>query len=114
MQHHFDEFVRQFAWLFSSRQTFVQLQAQPPATLTDIQRAARFFYLQHNAFGARVTGQTFGTETTGKAWNATTVAQKLQTAQERLGGVFVENETWQSCLKRYDRAHTFFYADPPY
>lgn len=114
VQHHFDEFVRQFAWLFSSRQTFVQLQAQPPATLTDIQRAARFFYLQHNAFGAKVTGQTFGTETTGKAWNATTVAQKLQAAQERLGGVFVENETWQSCLKRYDRAHTFFYADPPY
>ena len=114
VQHHFDEFVRQFAWLFSSRQTFVQLQAQPPATLTDIQRAARFFYLQHNAFGAKVTGQTFGTETTGKAWNATTVAQKLQTVQERLGGVFVENGTWQSCLKRYDRAHTFFYADPPY
>ena len=28
--------------------------------------------------------------------------------------MFVENETWQSCLKRYDRAHTFFYADPPY
>ena len=25
VQHHFDEFVRQFAWLFSSRQTFVQL-----------------------------------------------------------------------------------------
>ena len=31
-----------------------------------------------------------------------------------MSGVFVENETWQRCLKRYDRPHTFFYADPPY
>ena len=26
----------------------------------------------------------------------------------------VENLSWQDCLARYDRAHTFFYADPPY
>ena len=42
------------------------------------------------------------------------MAQRLHAAQQRLGGVFVENETWQSCLKRYDRPHTFFYTDPPY
>lgn len=39
---------------------------------------------------------------------------KLAAAQQRLGGVYVENEPWQGCLKRYDRPHTFFYADPPY
>ena len=27
-----------------------------PETLTDIQRAARFFYLQHYAFAGKVTG----------------------------------------------------------
>jgi DNA adenine methylase len=26
----------------------------------------------------------------------------------------IENLPWQECVKRYDRAHTFFYADPPY
>ena len=114
VQHHFDEFVRQFAWQLSSRQIFVQLQATPPDTLTDIQRAARFFYLQYNTFGKKPFGRHYGTATTSKAWNAATVAQKLHTAQQRLGGVFVENETWQSCLKRYDRPYTFFYADPPY
>jgi len=31
--------------------------ALPPAGLTDIQRAARFFYLQQHAFGGRVDGQ---------------------------------------------------------
>ena len=86
----------------------------PPDNLTDVQRAARFFYLQHNAFSGKPCGQNFGTSTTSKAWNAITIAEKLQTARQRLGGVFIENETWQRCLQRYDREHTFFYADPPY
>lgn len=108
------EFVRQFNYTLSSREIFARLQATPPDTMTDIQRAARFFYLQHNAFGAKPSGQSFGTATTSKAWNANEIAAKLKSAQQRLGGVFIENEPWQRCLKRYDRPHTFFYADPPY
>ena len=60
VQHHLEEFVRQFKWALTSRQVFKWLQAQPPESLTDIQRAARFFYLQKNAFGGKVEGQTFG------------------------------------------------------
>lgn len=26
----------------------------------------------------------------------------------------MENLPWDACLARYDRPHTFFYADPPY
>lgn len=26
----------------------------------------------------------------------------------------IENLSWQDCIKRYDRPHTFFYCDPPY
>lgn len=29
-------------------------------------------------------------------------------------GTTVENLSWRDCLERYDRAHTFFYADPLY
>lgn len=32
-----------------------------PETLTDIQRADRFYYFQQHAFGALIEGQTFGT-----------------------------------------------------
>lgn len=28
--------------------------------------------------------------------------------------MYIENEPWGKCFKRYDREHTFFYADPPY
>jgi DNA adenine methylase len=40
------------------------LQMQPTEPLTDIQRAARFYYLQVSAFGAKVHGQSFGTAAT--------------------------------------------------
>ena len=69
VQHHLEEFVRHFKWSLSSRQIFEWQKMAVPQTLTDIQRAARFFYLQHLAFGANGTGQTFGTASTGRAIN---------------------------------------------
>ncbi|MCG9032692.1 hypothetical protein [Laribacter hongkongensis] len=44
----------------SSRQAFKWQQMARPETLTDIQRAARFYYLQQHAFGGKVQGQTCG------------------------------------------------------
>ena len=114
VQHHFDEFVRQFDWSLGSREVFKRQLATPPEILTDIQRAARFFYLINNAFAGKVSGQTYGTATTRRAWSAEGVADKLHTARLRLQGVHIEHEPWQRCLQRYDRPHTFFYADPPY
>ena len=83
--------------------------------MTDIQRAARFFYLQHHAFAGKVSGQTFGTATTAPAMNFLRIEEILSAAHLRLtSGPTVENLPWYDCLARYDRTHTFFYADPPY
>lgn len=114
VQNHLEEFVRQFKWALSSRQIFEWQKMTRPETLTDIQRAARFFYLQHHAFGGKVTGQTFGTATTGPAINLLRIEENLSAAWQRLAGVYVENLTWLACAERYDRPHTFFYMDPPY
>lgn len=32
----------------------------------------------------------------------------------RLSRVYIESLDWAACVKRYDRAHTFFFIDPPY
>ena len=64
VKHHLEEFVRQFKWALVSRQIFKWLQDTPEETLTDIQRAARFYYLQKQAFGGKVAEHTFGTSTT--------------------------------------------------
>lgn len=114
VQHHLEEFVRQFKWAISSRQVFEWQKMTSPATLTDIQRAARFYYLQHHAFGGKIDGQTFGTATTAPTVNLLRIEEQLSAAHLRLAGTTVENLSWHDCMRRYDRAHTFFYLDPPY
>lgn len=114
VQHHLEEFVRQFKWALSSRQVFKWMQETRPETLTDIQRASRFFYLQHHAFGGKVAGKTFGTATTAPIINLCRIEENLSAAHLRMSGTTIENLSWQECLQRYDRPHTFFYMDPPY
>lgn len=115
VQHHLEEFVRQFKWALTSRDVFKWLQITRPETLTDIQRAARFFYLQQNAFGGKVDGQTFGTATTTPpGLNLLRLEENLSAAHLRLSGAYIENLPWQKCLEMYDRPHTLFYMDPPY
>jgi len=115
VQHHLDEFVRQFRWALSSRQLFDWAKATAPVTLTDIQRAARFFFLQKQAFGGKVDGQTFGTATTsGSRLNLLRIEEALSEAHLRLNGVFVEHLPWADVVTRYDRPHTLFFMDPPY
>jgi DNA adenine methylase len=114
VQNHLEEFVRQFKWAISSREVFKWHQMTAPATLTDIQRAARFYYLQHHAFGGKVEGQSFGTATTTPSVNLLRIEESLSNAHLRLAGVHIENMPWHTCVERYDRPHTFFYCDPPY
>jgi DNA adenine methylase len=115
VQHHLEEFVRQFKWALTSRQVFKWLQETVPETLTDIQRAARFYYLQHNCFGAKVEGQSFGTATTTPpGLNLLRLEETLSAAHLRLSNTFIEHLDWKTCIDRYDRPHTLFYLDPPY
>lgn len=114
VKNHLEEFVRQFKWALSSRDVFKWLQDTRPETLTDIQRAARFFYLQQQAFGGKVSGQTWGTATTAPAINLLRIEENLSAAHLRLAQAYIENLDWAKCMERYDRPHTFFYLDPPY
>ncbi|SHM11081.1 DNA adenine methylase [Nitrosospira sp. Nsp11] len=114
VQHHLVEFVRQFQWSLTSRQLFEWLKMTRVETLTDIQRAARFYYLQQYAFGGKVHGQNFGTATTTPAINLCRIEESLSAAHIRLASTTIENLPWGECIDRYDRPHSFFYLDPPY
>lgn len=114
VKNHLEEFVRQFKWALSSREVFKWIQDTPPETLTDVQRAARFYYLQHQAFGGKVEGQTWGTATTMPPVNLLRIEEQLSAAHLRLTNTYIERLHWRECMRRYDRPHTFFYLDPPY
>lgn len=113
LQHHLDEFVRYFRWVLPSRAEFVRLLEQPPELLTDIQRAARYYYLQKMGFGGQ--GKHFAaTPTSPPRLNLLRIEEELSAAHLRLARVTVERMPFQEMIERYDRQETFFYLDPPY
>ena len=115
VQHHLDELVRYFRWMLVSRDEFERLHRVLPDTLTDIQRAARFYYMQKTGFSSKVNSSTFGMSTTGRpALNLLRMEEDLSAAHLRLTRVYVENMPFAELIERYDRPHTFFYVDPPY
>ncbi|EJM5006879.1 TPA: DNA adenine methylase [Salmonella enterica] len=80
-----------------------------------IQRAARFYYLQKQAFGGKVADHTFGTSTTSASrFNLLRIEEELSLAHLRLSRTIIEHMDWERCVERYDRPHTLFYCDPPY
>jgi DNA adenine methylase len=115
VQHHLDEFVRLFRWSLVSRQMYDWQKITRPETLTDVQRAARFYYLQRQGFGGKIEGRTFGTGTTSPPkLNLLRVEEDLSQAHLRLARTTIERLAWEECIRRYDRPHTLFYLDPPY
>ncbi|EBE9327984.1 DNA adenine methylase [Salmonella enterica] len=115
VKHHPDEFLRQFEWSLVSREEYDRLKSTPAETLTDIQRAARFYYLQRQAFGGRVADYTFGGRTTDSpGFNLSRIREDLSLANKRLIRACIEHQSWEQCIERYDRPYTLFYCDPPY
>lgn len=115
VKHHLEEFTRQFKWALTSREMYKWLQITPEEVLTDIQRAARFYYLQKLAFGGKVDNQTFGTATTSAPrLNLLRLEEDLSQAHLRLSRTYIEHLSWYDCIRKYDREHTLFYCDPPY
>ncbi|MDZ7893618.1 MAG: DNA adenine methylase [Sphingobium sp.] len=60
VRRHYQAFVDEMEWMLAGREMFEHLRSIDPAGLTDIERAARFLYLQRLAFGGKVVGRNFG------------------------------------------------------
>jgi DNA adenine methylase len=116
LQNHLEEFLRQFKWLLSSREWFEDWKRQQDAGgLTDIQRAARYYYLQRLCFGGRVKGRVYGTAPMhAPRINLLRLEEELSAVHLRLVGVTIEHLSWEDFIKRYDKPGTLFYCDPPY
>lgn len=114
IQNHLEEFIRHFKSVLVARDEFDRRKLERPETLTDIQRAARF-YLLKNSYASKVTGPTFGINPTrGPSLNLLRIEEELSAAHLRLSRVYIENMPYEALIDRFDRPGTFFYVDPPY
>lgn len=115
LQEHYPYFVDMLRFRLSSRNEFERLAGQDPVRLTDLQRAARFLYLQRLAFGGKVSGRNFGVSSGHSArFNVTSLEPMLADIHDRLAGVSIEQLPFAQFIRRYDRPGMLFYCDPPY
>jgi DNA adenine methylase len=115
LQHHYVAFMDMLRFQLTTRAGFERLMRTDPTTLTDLQRAARFLYLQKTAFGGKVAGRNFGVSLGRSAsFDVTKLGPMLEELHERLAGVVVERLPYADFVRRYDRSGTLFYLDPPY
>jgi DNA adenine methylase len=114
-QSHHDGLLRYLKYVLVSREWFRLFQAQNPDDLTDIQRAARFFYLQKNAFGGLIVNRHYHyCIARPPNYNPETLPELLENTYHRLTKVQIEHLPYEQILKKYDRPQTLFYLDPPY
>lgn len=115
LQRHYPQFLDCLKFQLTTRAEFERLIATRPETLTDLERAARFLYLQRTAFGGKVSGRNFGVATDRPArFNLTSLEPMLEDVHARLAGVVIECLPYEQFIARYDTSGTLFYLDPPY
>lgn len=115
LQRHYPQFIEFLRFQLTTRVEFERLSDTNPETLTDLERAARFLYLQRTAFGGKVSGKNFGVakDRPGR-FNLTSLEPMLEDLHSRLAGVVIECLDFAEFIRRYDGAGTLFYLDPPY
>lgn len=115
-REHYPQFLQVIQFQITSRAEFERLVKVDPSTLTDLQRAARFLYMQRTTFGGKVAGSpTFGVDPSRPArFDISKVGPMLEELYVRLQGVSIENLDFEAFLTRYDRPGALFYLDPPY
>jgi DNA adenine methylase len=115
IQNHLQPFMDYYKYAVISRKLWTLENKKDPETLTDIQRAVRYYYLQRLGFGGKTVARTFGSGATRPMnLNLTTMEESLLEVHWRVERVTLEHMDACKCIERYDRKETLFYIDPPY
>lgn len=109
VKYHPQELEKELKYMLSSRENFNNFKKFLTLEgMTDIQRAAMFFYLINLSFGSRGTSYA----TRGKS--VKDHISRFEEISERLSKVVIENKDFQALIELYDSKDTLFYLDPPY
>lgn len=109
VKYHPEALQKELEWVLVSREQFFDyLKQNSVRGLTDIQRAARFYCMIKQSFGASL--DSFGV----RARDMQKAIEYLKDVSIRLNKVVIENVDFERLIKTYDREGALFYCDPPY
>ncbi len=115
-----EELIKSFDLDLVSRGEFQRLADIEPRSLSEVERAHRFYYLIMAGWGGEARYPRFQTSTSdGGHGNRLigalkTLRRRIEPVHNRLKTVIIENLDWSECIDRYDRPTSFLYLDPPY
>ncbi|MGH9949336.1 MAG: DNA adenine methylase [Pyrinomonadaceae bacterium] len=115
-----DALIDSFQWELVSRSEFERLAYVDLTTMSDVERAHRFFCIIMGGWGGELNYPRFATSISdGGHGNRLigalkTLRSRIEPVHRRLSTVIIENLDWEKCIDRYDRCGTVFYIDPPY
>ena len=109
IKYHPNAVQDELQYILISREQFYDAREQIEIRgMTDIQKAARFFILIKESFGADI--RSFGL----RSRDMQKAKEYLFQVSERLNKVVIENLDFQKLIKNYDKTDAMFYLDPPY
>jgi DNA adenine methylase len=115
VQNHIAPLLDLFKNAIVSRQVFEWEKAKRPETLTDLQRAVRYYYTQRQSYAGKTRSRVFSSGPSRPSnFNLNSLEESLMESHWRLKRVTIEYLDALACIRRYDRPATVFYLDPPY
>lgn len=109
VKYHPEALQKELEYCLYCREVFHNsLEEMELKSLTDIQKAARFFLLVKLSFGAKC--EAFNK----RAIDLKTKIENMKEISERLRRVIIENLSYEKLIASYDSVATLFYLDPPY
>jgi DNA adenine methylase len=107
VKYHPDALQKELDWILMSREQFFDA-LRVTSGLTDVQRAAHFWVVIRESFGANCHSFRANGRDMIKA------IELLREASVRLNQVVIEHLDFEHLFKTYDRDSALFYLDPPY
>jgi DNA adenine methylase len=115
-----EELIASFEWELVSRAEFERLANLDTSTLSELERAHRFYYIIMAGWGGELHYPRFQTSISDGGHGNRLIGalkylrKRIEPVYARLQKVVIENLAWEKCFDRYDRAKTVMYIDPPY
>lgn len=108
-KYHPEALQKELKFILMSREQFFDAKEQIKIKgLTDIQRAAKFYILIKESFGADTL--SFGV----RPKDMENAIEYISKVAKRLKMVVIEKQDFECILKTYDKKDALFYLDPPY